>query len=53
MDRAIADRKAVGDTRITVGRVGIGVIVREGARIPDVTGDVNLHACVVGNSPLG
>jgi molybdate transport system substrate-binding protein len=34
MDRAVADRKAVGNTRVTVGRVGIGVIVREGARVP-------------------
>ena len=34
MDRAVADRKAVSDTRVTVGRVGIGVIVREGARLP-------------------
>jgi len=37
MDRAVADRKAVGNSRITVGRVGIGVIVREGARIPAIT----------------
>src|SRR6267378_1717649 len=36
MDRAVADRKVVGDTRITVGRVGIGVIVREDARVPNL-----------------
>jgi molybdate transport system substrate-binding protein len=34
MDRAVADRKVVGDTRTTVGRVGIGVIVRAGAGVP-------------------
>lgn len=37
MDRAMADQKAVANTRTTVGRVGIGVIVREGARIPAIT----------------
>jgi molybdate transport system substrate-binding protein len=37
MDRAIADHKAVASTRTTVGRVGIGVIVREGTRIPAIT----------------
>jgi molybdate transport system substrate-binding protein len=36
MDRAVADRKAVGDTRTTVGRVGIGVIVRVGAKVPNL-----------------
>jgi molybdate transport system substrate-binding protein len=36
MDRAIADRKVAGDTRATVGRVGIGVIVRAGAKVPDL-----------------
>jgi molybdate transport system substrate-binding protein len=36
MDRAIAAKKAIGDTRTTVGRVGIGIIVRDGAAIPDV-----------------
>jgi molybdate transport system substrate-binding protein len=37
MDRAIADQKAVVNTRATVGRVGIGVIVRDGARAPAIT----------------
>jgi molybdate transport system substrate-binding protein len=36
MDRAVADRKAVRNSRATVGRVGIGVIVREGARVPSL-----------------
>lgn len=36
MDRAVTDRKAAGDTRTTVGRVGIGVIVREGAKAPSL-----------------
>jgi molybdate transport system substrate-binding protein len=36
MKRAIAAKKASGDTRTTVGRVGIGIIVRDGAPIPDV-----------------
>lgn len=36
MDRAVADRKVAADTRTTVGRVGIGVIVRAGAKVPDL-----------------
>jgi molybdate transport system substrate-binding protein len=36
IDRAIAAKKANGNTRTTVGRVGIGIIVRNGAPIPDV-----------------
>jgi molybdate transport system substrate-binding protein len=36
MERAIAAKRASGDTRVTVGRVGIGIIVREGTPLPDV-----------------
>jgi molybdate transport system substrate-binding protein len=36
MDRAIAAKRASSDTRVIVGRVGIGIIVREGAPVPDV-----------------
>ena len=37
MDRAIADTKAVGATRTTIGRVGVGVIVAQDAALPDVS----------------
>jgi molybdate transport system substrate-binding protein len=37
MDRAVADNRAVGSTRVTVGRVGIGVIVGHGIALPDLS----------------
>jgi molybdate transport system substrate-binding protein len=37
MDQAIADGRAVASTRITLGRIGVGVFVRRGARAPEVS----------------
>jgi molybdate transport system substrate-binding protein len=37
MDRAVADNRAVSGTRVTVGRVGIGVIVGQGSALPDLS----------------
>lgn len=36
VDRAIADRRVDAGTRVTVGRVGVGVVVRRDAPTPDV-----------------
>jgi molybdate transport system substrate-binding protein len=52
MDRAVADRKAVGDTRITVGRVGIGVIVREGAKLPDLASPAVLRRALLDSDTI-
>src|SRR5262249_52090594 len=35
--QAIKDGKAATDTRVAIGRVGAGVVVRSGAPVPDVT----------------
>ena len=36
IDQAIKDGKVVADTRTPVGRVGVGIIMRNGASVPDV-----------------
>jgi molybdate transport system substrate-binding protein len=36
IDRAIAAKKATGNRRTTVGRVGIGIIVRDGVSVADL-----------------
>jgi molybdate transport system substrate-binding protein len=36
VDQAIKDGKAIADTRVRVGRVGVGVVVRRGATRPDI-----------------
>jgi molybdate transport system substrate-binding protein len=35
--QAIADRQVVASTRVRVGRIGVGVVVRRGAAAPDVS----------------
>jgi molybdate transport system substrate-binding protein len=37
VDQAIADRRVVAASRTTVGRVGVGIVVRAGAATPDVS----------------
>lgn len=37
IEQAARDGRGVGDTRVPVGRVGAGVIVRTGASSPDIT----------------
>jgi molybdate transport system substrate-binding protein len=36
IEQASRDGKVVGETRVPVGRVGAGIIVRSGAAVPDV-----------------
>ena len=47
MERAIADNRAVGDTRVTVGRVGVGVIVHGGAAPPDISSPAELQRALL------
>ena len=37
VDQAIKDGKAIADTRTRVGRVGVGVAVKRGAKAPDIS----------------
>ena len=37
VDQAIKDGKAIADTRVRVGRVGVGVAIRRGAARPDIS----------------
>ena len=37
MDQAVAARTVQAPTRMAVGRVGVGIVIRRGARVPDVS----------------
>ena len=48
MDQAVADRTVNVPTRTTVGRVGVGIVVRCGAPAPDVSTVDRLRNALVG-----
>ena len=48
MDQAVADRTVNVPTRATVGRVGVGIVVRRGAPAPDVSTVDRLRNALVG-----
>ncbi len=48
MDQAIADRRVDLRTRTTVGRVGVGIVVRRGAASPDVSTPDRLRTALLG-----
>jgi molybdate transport system substrate-binding protein len=47
IDQAIKDGKAISDTRVHVGKVGVGVAIRKGARHPDVASADGLKASLL------
>jgi molybdate transport system substrate-binding protein len=48
MDQAVADRRVHAPTRTTVGRVGVGIVVRRGAPAPDVGTVDRLRNAILG-----
>jgi ABC-type molybdate transport system substrate-binding protein len=47
VDQAIKDGKAIADTRVRVGRVGVGVAIRRGATRPDISTVDSLKASLL------
>jgi molybdate transport system substrate-binding protein len=47
VDQAIKDGKAIADTRVRVGRVGVGVAIRRGAVRPDISSVESLKASLL------
>ncbi len=47
VDQAIKDGKAIADTRVRVGRVGVGVAIRRGGPRPDVSSVEALKAALL------
>ena len=48
MDQAVADRTVTVPTRTTVGRVGVGIVVRSGVTAPDVSTVDRLRNALLG-----
>jgi len=47
LDQAVADGLAVAPSRVTIGRIGVGVFVRAGSTRPDVSSATALRAAVL------
>ena len=47
IDQAIKDGKAIADTRVHVGKVGVGVAIRRGAHRPDIASADGLKASLL------